>query len=84
MGFRLAPGLIADLSDDGEAIVGGKKWHWTFHDYLGPTFTDETGEPLERQPGANHRVWKAFEKWLTQRNQRKRIIREFRGGERDG
>lgn len=78
--IRLAPNVIVDLSDEGSAVIGGKTWHWTFHEYCGPTFTDETGEPLAKQPGANHRVWKAFAAWLRQQAYRKDYVRELSKG----
>lgn len=44
----------------------GKMWHWEFHSYLGPTFTDKKGNILKNQPmRPNHRAWKPFEEWLA-------------------
>lgn len=44
----------------------GKTWYWEFHHYLGPTFTDASGNILKNQPmKENHRAWKPFNEWLT-------------------
>lgn len=84
MGLRLSPSVIVDLSCEGSAVVGGKTWYWTFHDYLGPTFTDADGEPLPKQPGANARVWKAFEEWLSERRDREAREKEAKRRRKEG
>jgi hypothetical protein len=46
--------------------VAGKTWHWEYHSYLGPTFTNKRGDVLKNQPmRANHRAWKPFQEWLN-------------------
>lgn len=56
-------GFIDYCDATGECILNGKKYQWEFHNYLGPTFLKQNGDPLIRQPGENHSVWKEFEKW---------------------
>lgn len=48
----------------GEARIGNRLYRWDFDDYCGPTFVRADGEPLKRQPGPRHKVWKAFGEWL--------------------
>lgn len=49
---------------EGEAIVNGRTWRWTFHEYCGPFFIKKDGSDLKRQPGENHPVWKFLEAWF--------------------
>ena len=56
---------------DGEAVVNGRLWRWTFHDYLGPTFLRGNGEPRVCQCPTVKAVWTAFEAWLESHNKRK-------------
>lgn len=50
----------------GSAVVNGKEWTWEFSSQLGPWFLGKDGEPLAKQPGSRHHVWRAFEDWLKE------------------
>lgn len=49
---------------EGSAMVGKRKYRWTFHKYLGPTFLRADGEILKMQPKEDHPIWPEFYKWL--------------------
>lgn len=55
----------------GEARIGKRVYRWDFHPYCGPTFVRADGEPLKRQPGEHHPVWKEFGEWLDAREKRR-------------
>lgn len=39
---------------------------WEWHDYFGPSFCGKSGDPLTKQPGEHHPVWRQFERWLAE------------------
>ena len=61
---------------EGSANIGGKKYRWEFHEYLGPTFLRKDGEPLVRQPSEKHPVWKEFDKWLVKYKAARKTAKE--------
>ncbi len=65
--------FIDGPDDSGEATIKGVLYKWDFHEYCGPLFLDGEGEPLKKQPGPRHAVWKYFNDWLKHRTEMKRI-----------
>ena len=64
-------GIVSVSDSEGTAVVNGRTYYWDFHTYLGPTFTNKEGVMLKNQPGEKHPVWKAFGKWLEERDKRR-------------
>jgi len=62
--IRIPNGVVCISDTTGKAKVNGRWWHWEFHHYLGPSFTDKDGEPLRKSPPENHPVWQAFGEWF--------------------
>ena len=48
---------------DGECVIKGRTYHWTYDEWLGPLFLKNDGAELKRQPGPRNPVWKQFEMW---------------------
>jgi len=47
-------------------VVNGKRVHFDFHEYCGPTVLDVHGEPAKRQPGERNPFWPVFNEWLNE------------------
>lgn len=58
------PVIVTVPDGEGSAVVNGRKWRWTHHRWTGPSFLNADGSDRKRQPGVNHPVWKAFDRWL--------------------
>jgi hypothetical protein len=58
-----SPVIVTVPDAEGFAIVNGRMWRWEFSKWTGPMFLRADGEPMVRQPGEDHPVWAAFEKW---------------------
>lgn len=61
-----SPCFIDYEDGEGSAVVNGREWRWTFHDYLGPTFLKKDGEMRQCQCPTNKKVWAAFYVWLLE------------------
>lgn len=51
----------------GEAIINGRTWRWSFHEWAGPLFLKKDGSERKCQ-NPNKKVWDAFQEWLDKRN----------------
>ncbi len=45
--------------------ANGKKWHFEYHPYLGPTLITMKGEPFKRFPSEHSPFWEAFGQWVV-------------------
>lgn len=61
-----SPCFIDYQDREGSAIVDGREWRWSFHNYLGPSFLKKDGELRKCQYPTNKKVWAAFEEWLNE------------------
>lgn len=53
-----------DYADgEGRATIDGKVWRWEFHEFCGPLWLRQDGEPRKNQCPTNKKVWSAFEAW---------------------
>lgn len=66
------PCIVTVSDGSGEAVVNGRKWRWDHHNYCGPLWLNKDGSERKRQPGENHPVWKAYNRWLTLREKGKK------------
>lgn len=59
-------GFIDYEDGNGRAVVDGKVWQWSFHEYFGPLWLNQDGTERKCQCPTNKKVWAAFEKWLSE------------------
>lgn len=65
-----APCFIDYEDDAGQALVNGRLWRWSFHEWAGPLFLKKDGSERKCQ-NPNKKVWNAFQKWVKARERNK-------------
>ena len=67
----------------GEGAYKGKLYRWEFSEMFGPTFLRKDGEFLKNQPGPKSYAWKAFEEWLNEMHQKRKVHRKLTSSHTD-